>query len=148
VAIDCSMELRDVQFVIRSGIGKRSRSKKRNLRELAMASRSENDRGHEYLRPFSQRARPMRPVSPEHVIGLHFFNPVSRMKLVESGHCKNRPSDDNREAAVAFARQIGKLAPVIVATTRVFWSTACCFRICSMPPSFSRAGFETRNKIR
>ncbi len=51
-------------------------------------------------------------VSPEHVIGLHFFNPVSRMKLVEVVIAKET-SDETRERSLAFVRQIGKL-PVIV----------------------------------
>jgi 3-hydroxyacyl-CoA dehydrogenase/enoyl-CoA hydratase/3-hydroxybutyryl-CoA epimerase len=51
-------------------------------------------------------------VSPEHVIGLHFFNPVNRMKLVEVVIAK-QTSDDTRERSLAFVRQVGKL-PVIV----------------------------------
>jgi 3-hydroxyacyl-CoA dehydrogenase/enoyl-CoA hydratase/3-hydroxybutyryl-CoA epimerase len=51
-------------------------------------------------------------VSPEHVIGLHFFNPVSRMKLVEVVVAKET-SEETRERSLAFVRQIGKL-PVIV----------------------------------
>src|SRR5205823_3440151 len=51
-------------------------------------------------------------VSPEHVIGMHFFNPVSRMKLVEIV-IANQTSDDTRERTLAFSRQIGKL-PVVV----------------------------------
>src|SRR5205814_10666903 len=51
-------------------------------------------------------------VSPEHVIGLHFFNPVSRMKLVEIVIAKET-SEETRERSLAFVRQIGKL-PVIV----------------------------------
>src|SRR6185312_11879797 len=51
-------------------------------------------------------------VSPEHVIGLHFFNPVNRMKLVEVVIAK-QTSDDTRERSLAFVRQIGKL-PVVV----------------------------------
>jgi 3-hydroxyacyl-CoA dehydrogenase/enoyl-CoA hydratase/3-hydroxybutyryl-CoA epimerase len=51
-------------------------------------------------------------VSPEHVIGLHFFNPVSRMKLVEVVIAE-QTSDDTRERGVAFVRQVGKL-PVLV----------------------------------
>jgi len=51
-------------------------------------------------------------VSPEHVIGLHFFNPVSRMKLVEVVIAK-QTSDKTRERSLAFVRQIGKL-PVVV----------------------------------
>src|SRR5438046_7800694 len=51
-------------------------------------------------------------VSPEHVIGIHFFNPVSRMKLVEVVVAK-QTSDETRERTLAFSRQIGKL-PVVV----------------------------------
>ncbi|MGH8101127.1 MAG: 3-hydroxyacyl-CoA dehydrogenase NAD-binding domain-containing protein, partial [Chthoniobacterales bacterium] len=50
--------------------------------------------------------------SPARVVGLHFFNPVSRMKLIEVVVGKNT-SDETRERALGFARQIGKL-PVIV----------------------------------
>jgi 3-hydroxyacyl-CoA dehydrogenase/enoyl-CoA hydratase/3-hydroxybutyryl-CoA epimerase len=50
--------------------------------------------------------------SPERVIGLHFFNPVSRMKLVEVVVSK-LTSAETRDRALAFARQIGKL-PVVV----------------------------------
>ncbi len=49
---------------------------------------------------------------PGRVIGLHFFNPVSRMKLVEVVIGK-QTSDDAKDRALAFARQIGKL-PVVV----------------------------------
>jgi 3-hydroxyacyl-CoA dehydrogenase / enoyl-CoA hydratase / 3-hydroxybutyryl-CoA epimerase len=51
-------------------------------------------------------------VSPEHVIGLHFFNPVSRMKLVEVVIAR-QTSDETRDRSLAFVRQIGKV-PVIV----------------------------------
>jgi 3-hydroxyacyl-CoA dehydrogenase/enoyl-CoA hydratase/3-hydroxybutyryl-CoA epimerase len=50
--------------------------------------------------------------SPERVIGLHFFNPVSRMKLIEVVVGK-KTSDETRDRTLAFARQIGKL-PVVV----------------------------------
>src|SRR5437879_8502866 len=48
-------------------------------------------------------------VSPEHVIGLHFFNPVSRMKLVEVVITK-QTSDETRDRSLGFVRQIGKLS--------------------------------------
>jgi len=51
-------------------------------------------------------------VSPEHVIGLHFFNPVSRMKLVEVVVAK-QTSEDTRDRSLGFTRQIGKV-PVVV----------------------------------
>ena len=50
--------------------------------------------------------------SPERVVGLHFFNPVSRMKLIEVV-IGRQTSDETRDHALAFARQIGKL-PVVV----------------------------------
>jgi 3-hydroxyacyl-CoA dehydrogenase / enoyl-CoA hydratase / 3-hydroxybutyryl-CoA epimerase len=49
---------------------------------------------------------------PQRVIGLHFFNPVSRMKLIEVVIGK-QTSEDTKARALAFARQIGKL-PVVV----------------------------------
>jgi 3-hydroxyacyl-CoA dehydrogenase/enoyl-CoA hydratase/3-hydroxybutyryl-CoA epimerase len=50
--------------------------------------------------------------SPGHVIGMHFFNPVNRMKLIEVVVGK-QTSDDTKERTLAFARQVGKL-PVVV----------------------------------
>ncbi len=49
---------------------------------------------------------------PERVIGLHFFNPVSRMKLIEVVVGK-QTSEETKERALAFARQIGKF-PIVV----------------------------------
>jgi len=49
---------------------------------------------------------------PARVIGLHFFNPVSRMKLVEVVVGKET-APETVERALAFTRQIGKL-PVVV----------------------------------
>jgi 3-hydroxyacyl-CoA dehydrogenase/enoyl-CoA hydratase/3-hydroxybutyryl-CoA epimerase len=50
--------------------------------------------------------------NPERVIGLHFFNPVSRMKLVEVV-VGTETSDETIGRALAFVRQIAKL-PVTV----------------------------------
>jgi 3-hydroxyacyl-CoA dehydrogenase/enoyl-CoA hydratase/3-hydroxybutyryl-CoA epimerase len=50
--------------------------------------------------------------SPTRVVGLHFFNPVSRMKLIEVV-VGPQTADEVRERALGFARQIGKL-PVLV----------------------------------
>src|SRR3954469_385665 len=49
---------------------------------------------------------------PERVLGLHFFNPVHRMQLVEIVAGK-QTSSEVLQRAVAFVQQIGKL-PVIV----------------------------------
>ncbi len=50
--------------------------------------------------------------NPERLIGLHFFNPVHRMKLVEVVRTKHT-SDETLATAVAYIRKIGKL-PVVV----------------------------------
>jgi 3-hydroxyacyl-CoA dehydrogenase/enoyl-CoA hydratase/3-hydroxybutyryl-CoA epimerase len=51
-------------------------------------------------------------ISPERVIGLHFFNPVNRMKLVEVVVGKET-NEETKERGLAFVRQVGKL-PVLV----------------------------------
>jgi len=104
------MELRDVRFVIEAASEKLS-IKKEVFRELAMEA------GPKTIIATNTSALPVSEladvtVSPEHVIGLHFFNPVSRMKLVEVVIAKET-SEETREGGLAFVRQIGKL-PVIV----------------------------------
>ncbi len=104
------MELRDVRFVIEAASEKLS-VKKEVFRELAMEAGPKTIIGtNTSALPVSELADVT--VSPEHVIGLHFFNPVSRMKLVEVVIAKET-SDETRERSLAFVRQIGKL-PVIV----------------------------------
>jgi len=46
--------------------------------------------------------------APERLIGLHFFNPVARMPLVEVVHTPETP-DDLRQRALAFVGRINKL---------------------------------------
>jgi 3-hydroxyacyl-CoA dehydrogenase/enoyl-CoA hydratase/3-hydroxybutyryl-CoA epimerase len=104
------MELRDVQFVIEAA-SEKMEIKKEVFRELAMEA------GPKTIVATNTSALPVSEladvtVSPEHVIGLHFFNPVSRMKLVEVVVAK-QTSDETRDRSLAFVRQIGKL-PVIV----------------------------------
>ncbi len=104
------MELRDVRFMIEAASEKLS-VKKEVFRELAMAA------GPKTIIATNTSALPVSEladvtVSPEHVIGLHFFNPVSRMKLVEVV-IASETSEETRERSLAFVRQIGKL-PVIV----------------------------------
>lgn len=104
------MELRDVRFVIEAASEKLS-IKKEVFRELAMEA------GPKTIIATNTSALPVSEladvtVSPENVIGLHFFNPVSRMKLVEVVIAKET-SEETRERSLAFVRQIGKL-PVIV----------------------------------
>src|SRR6267142_4964877 len=104
------MELRDVQFVIEAASEKID-VKKEIFRKLAMEA------GPKTIVATNTSALPVSAladvtVSPEHVIGLHFFNPVSRMKLVEVVIAKET-LEETRDRSLAFVRQIGKL-PVIV----------------------------------
>src|SRR5438034_6312039 len=104
------MELRDVRFVIEAASEKMN-IKKEVFRELAMEA------GPKTIIATNTSALPVSEladvtVSPEHVVGLHFFNPVSRMKLVEVVVAKET-SEETRERSLAFVRQIGKL-PVVV----------------------------------
>ena len=55
---------------------------------------------------------------PERLVGLHFFNPVAMMQLVEIVAAENTASDVRGHAA-AFARQIGRL-PLPVTSTPGF----------------------------
>ena len=110
VASTAPMELRDVQIIIEAA-SEKIEIKKEIFRELAMQAGPKTIIAtNTSALPISQLADAT--VSPEHVIGLHFFNPVSRMKLVEVVIAK-QTSDDTRERTLAFARQIGKL-PVLV----------------------------------
>src|SRR5881409_2177027 len=104
------MELRDVQFVIEAA-SEKINIKKEVFRELSMQA------GPKTIIATNTSALPVSEladctVSPDRVIGLHFFNPVSRMKLVEVVIGKET-SDETRERSLAFSRQIGKL-PVVV----------------------------------
>src|SRR6266480_1761862 len=110
VASTAPMELRDVQFVIEAA-SEKIEIKKEIFCELAMQA------GPKTIIATNTSALPIgeladSTVLPEHVIGLHFFNPVSRMKLVEVVIGK-QTSDETCERTLAFARQVGKL-PVIV----------------------------------
>jgi 3-hydroxyacyl-CoA dehydrogenase/enoyl-CoA hydratase/3-hydroxybutyryl-CoA epimerase len=110
VASTAPMELRDVQFVIEAA-SEKFEVKKEIFRELGMQA------GPKTIVATNTSALPVgrladTTVSPEHVIGLHFFNPVSRMKLVEVVIAK-QTSEETRERSLAFVRQVGKL-PVIV----------------------------------
>src|SRR5438874_545526 len=110
VASTAPMELRDVQFVIEAASEKID-IKKEIFCELAMQA------GPKTIVATNTSALPVSKladatVSPDRVIGLHFFNPVSRMKLVEVVVAKET-SDDTKEHGLAFVRQVGKL-PIVV----------------------------------
>ena len=81
VASTAPIELRDVQFVIEAA-SEKFEIKKEIFRDLAMKV------GPKTILATNTSALPVGEArrqndSPERVIGLHFFNPVSRMKLVE-----------------------------------------------------------------
>ena len=110
VASTAPMELRDVQFIIEAA-SEKMEIKREIFRELSMQA------GPKTIVATNTSALPVTQlagctVSPDHVIGLHFFNPVSRMKLVEVVIAKET-SDVTREQSLAFVRQIAKV-PVVV----------------------------------
>jgi 3-hydroxyacyl-CoA dehydrogenase/enoyl-CoA hydratase/3-hydroxybutyryl-CoA epimerase len=110
VASTAPMELGDVQFVIEAA-SEKLEIKKQIFRDLAMKI------GPHTIMATNTSALPItelaeKTISPERVIGLHFFNPVSRMKLIEVVVAEET-GEETRERALAFARQIGKL-PVVV----------------------------------
>ncbi|MFL6541932.1 MAG: 3-hydroxyacyl-CoA dehydrogenase NAD-binding domain-containing protein [Chthoniobacterales bacterium] len=109
IASTAHVEMRDVQVVIEAA-SEKIEIKKEIFRELAACA------------PKAVLASNTSALSitelgnesgwPERVIGLHFFNPVSRMKLVEVV-VGEQTSAETRDRALAFARQVGKL-PVVV----------------------------------
>src|SRR5437870_246333 len=110
VASTAPMELRDVQIVIEAAAEKID-IKKEIFRDLSMKVGSKTVVAtNTSALPISELAN--ETILPDRVVGLHFFNPVSRMKLIEVVIAKET-SDQTRDRALAFARQIGKL-PVLV----------------------------------
>ena len=103
--------MRDVQIVIEAA-SEKLEIKKKIFVDLAASTSPHGDSGHQHFgacRSMSWRPQPDRPNAWS---GLHFFNPVSRMKLIEVV-IGRQTSDETRDRALAFARQIGKL-PVVV----------------------------------
>ena len=66
--------------------------------------------------PLEQLAEALR--KPERLVGLHFFNPVAKMPLVEIVHGQ-QTAGDTRDKASAFARKINRL-PLPVTSTPGF----------------------------
>ena len=102
--------LRDVQIVIEAA-SEKLEIKKKIFADLAVQT------PHTAILATNTSALPIDELatstgSPTRVVGLHFFNPVSRMKLIEVVTGR-QTSDEIRDHALAFARQIGKL-PVVV----------------------------------
>jgi 3-hydroxyacyl-CoA dehydrogenase / enoyl-CoA hydratase / 3-hydroxybutyryl-CoA epimerase len=110
VASTAPMELRDVQFIVEAA-SEKMEIKKEIFRELSMQAGPKTIVAtNTSALPVSQLAHCT--VSADHVIGLHFFNPVSRMKLVEVVVAKET-SEGTKEQSLAFVRQIAKV-PVVV----------------------------------
>ncbi|MBV9009860.1 MAG: enoyl-CoA hydratase/isomerase family protein, partial [Verrucomicrobia bacterium] len=110
VASTAPGEMRDVQVVIETA-SEKLEIKKRIFRELdEKAPKALMLATNTSALPISDLAA--ETARPARVIGLHFFNPVSRMKLVEVV-VGWQTADETLERALAFARQVGKL-PVVV----------------------------------
>src|SRR5437588_8914047 len=110
VASSAPIELRDVQVVIEAA-SEKLEIKKQIFRDLAQkAPRAAMLATNTSALPISDLAAETK--TPDRVIGLHFFNPVSRMKLVEIV-VGTETSDATITRALGFVRQIAKL-PVIV----------------------------------
>src|SRR5437667_7251181 len=110
VASTAPMELRDVQIVIEAASEKID-IKKEIFRDLSMKV------GPKTIVATNTSALRVSDLAgctilPDRVLGLHFFNPVSRMKLVEVVVGKET-SEETKEHSLAFVRQIGKF-PVVV----------------------------------
>jgi 3-hydroxyacyl-CoA dehydrogenase / enoyl-CoA hydratase / 3-hydroxybutyryl-CoA epimerase len=110
VASTQPVPLRDVQIVIEAA-SEKLEVKKKIFEELA-ANTPETTilATNTSALPIDELARST--AMPARVVGLHFFNPVSRMKLIEVVVGRDTV-EETRERALGFARQIGKL-PVLV----------------------------------
>src|SRR5438552_2187001 len=116
VASAVPIELRNVQVVIEAASEKLD-VKKAIFRELS------DKAGPKTILATNTSALPIGELagvtsSPDRVIGLHFFNPPQRMKLVEVV-IGEKTSEETLARSLAFARQIGKL-PVEVRDRRGF----------------------------
>ena len=110
IASTAPVEMRNVQIVIEAA------SEKLEIKKQIFADLSAKT-GSDAILATNTSALPIGELaatttSPGRVIGLHFFNPVSRMKLVEVVVGK-QTAQETTERALAFTRQIGKL-PVLV----------------------------------
>src|SRR6202045_665723 len=103
------VEMRDVQIVIEAA-SEKIEIKKEIFCELSAAASKAILATNTSALPIQELAE--QTGSPERVVGLHFFNPVSRMKVIEVV-VSDRTSEETRERALGFTRQIGKV-PVVV----------------------------------
>ena len=123
VASSAPIEMRDVQIVIEAA-SEKLEIKKKIFRDLARKA------PHAAILATNTSALPISGLAaetktPERVIGLHFFNPVSRMKLVEVV-IGTETSDATAARALGFVRQIAKL-PVTVRDSPGFLANRVLF---------------------
>jgi 3-hydroxyacyl-CoA dehydrogenase/enoyl-CoA hydratase/3-hydroxybutyryl-CoA epimerase len=110
VASSAAIEMRDVEVVVEAA-SEKLEIKKQIFRDLsAKIPETAMLATNTSALPISDLAGEVK--NAERVIGLHFFNPVSRMKLVEVV-VGTETSDETIARALAFVRQIAKL-PVTV----------------------------------
>src|SRR4051794_14846607 len=137
VASTAPVEMRDVQIVIEAA-SEKIEIKRSIFRELtAQAPKA--------ILATNTSALPIEELGkatsrPEQVVGLHFFNPVSRMKLIEVVVGKNT-SPQTREQALGFARQIGKL-PVLVQDSPGFLVNRVLFPYLLEPAALYQEGVD------
>ena len=110
VASSAPIEMRDVQVAIEAA-SEKMEIKKQIFRDLAQkAPNAAILATNTSALPITELAAETE--TPDRVVGLHFFNPVSRMKLVEVV-VGTETSDETIERSLVFTRQIAKI-PVVV----------------------------------
>ena len=110
VASTAPVEMRAVQIVIEAA-SEKLEIKKQIFRELGTKVKANAILAtNTSALPISELAT--ETGSTDRVVGLHFFNPVSRMKLIEVV-IGDGTSAETKERSLGFARQIGKV-PVVV----------------------------------
>ncbi|PYJ43045.1 MAG: hypothetical protein DME86_03985 [Verrucomicrobia bacterium] len=140
VASSVPIEMRDVQVAIEAA-SETLEIKKQIFRDLAQKA------PHAAILATNTSALPITELAaeterPDRVIGLHFFNPVSRMKLVEVV-VGTETSDETIERALAFTRQIAKI-PVVVRDSPGFLVNRVLFPYLIDAASLFQAGVDAK----
>src|SRR5437868_1057247 len=140
VASSVPIEMRDVQVAIEAA-SEKLEIKKQIFRDLAQKAPNAA------ILATNTSALPITELAaeterPDRVIGLHFFNPVSRMKLVEIV-VGTETSDETIERALAFTRQIAKI-PVVVRDSPGFLVNRVLFPYLIDAVSLLQAGVDAK----
>jgi 3-hydroxyacyl-CoA dehydrogenase/enoyl-CoA hydratase/3-hydroxybutyryl-CoA epimerase len=135
------MELRDVRFIIEAA-SEKMEIKKEIFKELSMQA------GPKTIIATNTSALAVSEladctISPDRVIGLHFFNPVSRMKLVEVVVGKET-AQETKESALGFTRQVAKV-PVVVRDSPGFLVNRVLFPYLLDAAELFQAGVDAEN---